>query len=211
MRELPLFPLGLVQFPTLPLDLQVFEPRYLELLEDIAENSPQEFGVVAISSGHEVGEENLHGLAEVGCAVRIDTSRRAGPRVLVHAVGTWRFDSIEIVDRGAPYLTARVRPLPDDESLVEEEKQAGEKLRTALLAYADAAGIEMDTLPADPDELAWLIAAGGPLNRSAQLRVLAAPRMERLDFLSRTLRRESQLLRATMTLPFVGDHRFTAN
>lgn len=209
-RELPIFPLGMVQFPGMPLDLRVFEPRYLQMLGDLADRDPQEFGVVAISSGHEVGPDNLHGLVNAGCAVRIEQTRRAGSRVLLRAVGTWRFDRIEIIERDTPYLTARVRPLPEDPVDEQDGAVAGE-LRSALTAYADAAELELGTVPADPDDLTWWVAAGGPLTRAEQLQVLSAPRAERLALLTRCLRRERLLLRSTNSVPFDSDRRPSTN
>ncbi|WP_432557891.1 LON peptidase substrate-binding domain-containing protein [Granulicoccus sp. GXG6511] len=209
-REVPLFPLGMVQFPGMPLELRIFEPRYLRLLEDLTGTEPREFGVVAISSGHEVGQENLHGIVPTGCAVRIDEIREAGSRVLLRATGTWRFDRIEIVDRATPYLMARVRPLPDDSAVDSDAGPVG-ALRAALLAYADAAGLELGTVPADPDELIWWLAAGGPFTQTERLRVLAAARAERLDLLTKCLRREAALLRSTGSVPFQGDRRQSTN
>lgn len=209
MRELPLFPLGMVPFPTVPLDLQVFEPRYLQLMEDLAGTNPREFGVVAITSGHEVGEDNVHGIATVGCAVRIRRLRRRGPRVLLEALGTWRFDSVEVLTSDTPYLVARVRPLVDEKPA--SATASGMRLRAAVVEYAQTAGLEIGTIPADPDELTWWLASGGPLSRSEQLGVLGGNREERLKLLIRVMRRESQLLRATDSLPFHGDRRFAEN
>lgn len=209
-REVPVFPLGMIQFPGLPLELQVFEPRYLALLRDLGDQGRQEFGVVGISSGHEVGEDNLHGIADIGCAVRIEQSRRLGPRVLLQAMGTWRFDSVEVLERETPYLMAHVRPLPDD-AVTAADGSAAAALRSALGAYADAAELELATVPADPDELSWWVAAGGPLTRTEQLQALAAPRLERLALLTRCLRREALLLRSTGSVPFDSDRRPSPN
>ncbi|MDO5498775.1 MAG: LON peptidase substrate-binding domain-containing protein [Propionibacteriaceae bacterium] len=209
-RELPLFPLGTVQFPGLPLDLQVFESRYLQLLEDLATGESQEFGIVAISSGHEVGAENLHGIAEVGCAVRIERTQPAGGRVVLRAIGTWRFGGIEIVDRGTPYLVARVQPLPQD-PVSAAEPEATDALRSALFAYATAADLQLGAVPADLDALGWWIAAGGPLTQAERLRLLGMARAERWELLGRWLRREARLLTSTHTVPFEGDRRQSIN
>ncbi|MDO5684186.1 MAG: LON peptidase substrate-binding domain-containing protein [Propionibacteriaceae bacterium] len=208
--DLPLFPLGMVQFPGMPLDLRIFEPRYLQLLDDLADAENPEFGIVAIVSGHEVGQENLHGMAQTGCAVRIEHQRPTSARVLLRAVGTWRFDQVEVVDRGTPYLMARVRRLPADPP---DAQLAGsvEPLQSALLAYADAAGIELGTIPADPDELIWWLAAGGPFTQTERLQVLAGQRSERIELLRGCLRREAMLLQSTSTVPFQGDRRQSPN
>lgn len=207
-RELPLFPLGMVQFPTLPLDLQIFEPRYLALLDDLELTEAREFGVVAIRSGHEVGADNLHRIAEAGCAVRVSSQRPTAGRVLLQARGTWRFDSIEVLESGKPYLMARVRPMPPDPPPARDD---GARLRTALLAYAAAAGVELRTIPAEPEELAWWAAAGGPLTLDEQLAALQALPEERIQLLVRCLRREASLLLNTGSVPFRPDRRAQSN
>ena len=55
MAATPMFPLGSVLLPGVPIPLRVFEPRYLTLvgrLLDEQEAEP-EFGVVLIERGHE--------------------------------------------------------------------------------------------------------------------------------------------------------------
>lgn len=207
-RELPLFPLGVVQFPTMPLDLQIFEPRYLALLNDLGSTGLREFGIVAIRSGHEVGADNLHRIAEAGCAVKIIDVRPTADRVLVQVRGTWRFDSIEILDTPKPYAMAKVRRLPDHPPHVDHEVAP---LRSALLAYASAAGVELHTIPAEPDELVWWTAAGGPLTLDEQLAILQASEQERIDLLARWLRREASLLLNTGSVPFRPDRRAQSN
>ncbi len=52
--RIPLFPLQRVLFPSVPLNLQIFEPRYLRLVkESLADARP--FGVVPIVQGREIG------------------------------------------------------------------------------------------------------------------------------------------------------------
>src|SRR5690348_16816172 len=53
-REAPMFPLGTVLFPHSVLPLHVFEPRYRAMMRDVLA-ADQEFGVVLIERGSEVG------------------------------------------------------------------------------------------------------------------------------------------------------------
>jgi Lon protease-like protein len=55
VTDLPMFPLGSVLFPHMPLPLRVFEERYLVMLSRILADDPAEFGVVLIERGQEVG------------------------------------------------------------------------------------------------------------------------------------------------------------
>ena len=52
---MPMFPLGSVLFPYMPLRLRVFEERYLIMLAELLKNEDSRFGVVLIERGREVG------------------------------------------------------------------------------------------------------------------------------------------------------------
>lgn len=118
--ELRLFPLHTVLFPGMALPLNVFEPRYLQLVEEcLREGEP--FGVVLIREGPEVG-----GFAvphDVGTTARIE---RAEPNILnqiaLSSRGERRFRITEL-HHDRPYLWA-------DAELVEESSdEAPEALR----------------------------------------------------------------------------------
>jgi len=82
---LPLFPLGTVVFPGMPLPLHVFEERYRRMLADRGESEPA-FGIVLLKSGSDSSvEQDIH---DVGTAARL-VSRR-----------TWRNGRSDIVIEG---------------------------------------------------------------------------------------------------------------
>ncbi|TDO93364.1 LON peptidase substrate-binding domain-containing protein [Enemella evansiae] len=207
--EFPLFPLGTLQVPGAVLRLQIFEPRYLELLSDLSELSPEqrEFGVVPIRQGHEVGPENLQSIAEAGCAVRILSAQPAGERMLVTAAGSWRFSIDRLLeDPDKPYLTAEVTRIRDREVSPEELVAPAERLRQAMQAYAAALGADDLELPEAPDELAWLIARDGPFPLSTGVELLADPDpVHRLRVLTKALQRETALVTHTHSVPFRMD------
>lgn len=67
--KIPLFPLNAVLYPSCNLDIQVFEPRYLDMVSAcLREEAP--FGVISLLSGSEVGG-GAKELSDVGCSVRI--------------------------------------------------------------------------------------------------------------------------------------------
>ena len=67
-KSIPLMPLKKVLFPRQEIVLQIFEERYKEMLSYCLENNEQ-FGVVLIDSGEEVGDEAIpHG---IGTTVKI--------------------------------------------------------------------------------------------------------------------------------------------
>src|SRR5437764_10932817 len=109
MTAPPLFPLGTVLFPGMPLPLHVFEQRYRDLVQDLlAAPEPRSFGVVAIREGHEVGTGSVRSLYDIGCVATLTQVQRfPDGRFAVMAVGTQRFRLVD-VDRARPYLRATV-------------------------------------------------------------------------------------------------------
>ncbi|NNG18946.1 LON peptidase substrate-binding domain-containing protein [Naumannella sp. ID2617S] len=212
--QIPLFPLGTVQVPGMVLNLQVFEPRYRELVADLLRRpeSEREFGVVTIRSGHEVGEQNLHSIAEVGCAVRVTTLREAEGRILLQAVGRWPFRVREVLESEHPYLTAEVEPVGLTEATDQRLAESGAGLVAALQAYARQRGGELGALPTDPEQLGWLVVAQGPLELADSLAALAEPDpVARLDRLRRRVRQETVLLGRTASVPFAADRNPSSN
>jgi Lon protease-like protein len=108
-RELPLFPLNTVLFPEMTLPLRIFEPRYLQMVEDCMREDAL-FGVVCIQSGPEVGGPALP--YTIGTTARIVGVERESPELLhVVTVGQERFRIRELVS-GKPYLVGKVEPFP---------------------------------------------------------------------------------------------------
>ena len=108
-RELPLFPLNVVLFPEMTLPLRIFEPRYLQMVEDCMREDAL-FGVVCIQSGPEVGGPALP--YTVGTTARIVGIERESPELLyIVTVGQERFRIRELVS-GKPYLVGKVEPFP---------------------------------------------------------------------------------------------------
>ena len=68
LADIPLFPLSAVLFPGGPLNLRIFERRYLDLVRDCARDGAG-FGVCLILSGREAGEAAVP--AAVGTLARI--------------------------------------------------------------------------------------------------------------------------------------------
>ena len=95
MATLPLFPLGTVLMPGGRLPLQIFEPRYVQLLRDLLDGQDERspvFGVVAIREGFEVGDDGVRALHPVGCgALLTQAAALEGERFLVVSEGTDRF------------------------------------------------------------------------------------------------------------------------
>lgn len=186
---MPMFPLGSVLFPHMPLPLRVFEPRYLSMLADILGDEPAEFGVVLIERGSEVGGGDVR--STVGAAARVTQLDSAGEAVLLIAQGDRRIRVSEWLD-DAPYPRAEVQDLPEPEwkdelaPLLEHAEQVVRR----VLRLADEAGEELRWpadvgLDADPAAAAWQLAAIAPLGPLDQLDLLGSESVGRL--LARTI------------------------
>lgn len=103
-----LFPLDLVLLPGQPLPLRIFEPRYKQLLDDCALDE-RPFGVCLADPANEV--LGWTGPRLVGCAARLTEVQELGTNLQVEAVGTRRFEVIEVIEPALP-------PLEDGEELV---------------------------------------------------------------------------------------------
>lgn len=107
MTVLAQFPLQSVLLPGMPLALQVFEPRYLALMEDIAAGDGR-FGVVMITRGSEVGGADQR--ADVGTVAQLVASAPTNDgRLMIEAVGTERFRVTRWLDDD-PYPRAEIEP-----------------------------------------------------------------------------------------------------
>jgi Lon protease-like protein len=200
MAVLPLFPLGTVLMPGARLPLQVFEPRYLQLLSDLVEHQderPPLFGVVAIREGFEVGDDGVSALYPVGCAARLTHAAAMGEdRFLIVSTGIARFH-LDTVDEaaGTPYLLGLVTWL--DEPLGDRDAVAdlATRLGTELKRYRDDVGAEPLEPPHDPAALAWWVPQAITLDLGDRQLLLAASDTEaRLRLALQLVRRERAVL-----------------
>ena len=197
MAQLPLFPLGTVLVPGATLPLQLFEPRYIELLSDLVNQMEvPEFGVVAIRQGHEVGPDAVRDLHEVGCVARVLQAAAVGDgRYLVLSTGVRRFrlDAL-VTGAGTAYLTGDVTFLEEGTGDADEVADLAERLGRELHAYATTVGAEEPEWPADPEELSYAVGTAVGLDLGDRQRLLAAADTEsRLRLGLSLVRRERQL------------------
>lgn len=172
----PMFPLGSVLFPHMPLPLRVFEPRYLRMLADLLDSDSPEFGVVLIERGHEVGGGDHR--FDVGTLARVvEVDAREG-FVGVVAQGTRRFTVTEWLSDD-PYPRADLADLPElewDEALADLRQGAEAEVRRALAAAAEfGAAWPVDVeLSDDPVAACWQLAAITPVGALDQVALLRA-------------------------------------
>jgi len=202
---LPLFPLGTVLFPGMSLPLQVFEPRYRELVNDLmAGPEPRVFGVVAIREGHEVGSEAVRSLYDVG-SVAVVRRVEALPdgRFALMTTGSRRYRIAEL-DESRAYLQARVELLDEPVGDRDSVERITEPVRDAYADYVATVG-DSDRqleLPEDPGLLSYLVAATMVIGLPERQELLeAATTAQRLAREHDLLNRELGLMRTLHTMP----------
>lgn len=218
-ERLPIFPLRTVLFPGRQLRLRVFEPRYRLMLEHHGAADPV-FGVVAIRSGSEVGDEP-ETFAIGTAATRLE--RRAMPDggigLLVR--GGSRF-VVTAADWDASYLSASVRWIDDlDVSHAPSADQAVKRITQLVGTYLSlmAPGMRMKgeslRFDGDPIALAYAVASNAPLPLERRQRLLEVAQPDLLlGELAAALDHEIALVLRTggaIALPGDARNRFTAN
>lgn len=105
---IPVFPLpGALLLPRARLPLNIFEPRYLAMLEDTLKTPHRLIGMIQPITVAEAGEAGR--LHQIGCAGRVTAFQETEDgRYLITLTGVSRFRLGERVEGFAPYLRARV-------------------------------------------------------------------------------------------------------
>ena len=177
VRELPLFPLPLVLFPGVPLPLHIFEERYRRLLADVrASNSL--FGLSYFVP--ETSAEDRPEVGHVGCATEvIDVQPLPDGRSNIMTLGVVRYRVEEYVERGEPYLVARVEFFEDEEEDAAIVGRRAEEVAELFMRIARAmrtANEERGALPElpqdDPERLSFLVAAVVEMDADSKQRLL---------------------------------------
>ena len=99
--RIPLFPLpGAVLMPRARMPLHLFEPRYLQLLEDTLKTDHRLIGMI---------QPEGDGLSAIGCAGRVVAFSETGDgRMMISLGAISRFRLQEVEEGFAPYLQGRV-------------------------------------------------------------------------------------------------------
>ncbi|WP_299672123.1 LON peptidase substrate-binding domain-containing protein [uncultured Roseobacter sp.] len=159
--ELPdtiaIFPLpGALLLPRARLPLHIFEPRYLQMLEDALKTPTRLIGMI---QPNEVPGRGGNGLHSIGCAGRImQFSETEDGRYLITLGGTSRFRVVQEVQGFTPYRRCDVKWDGFDRDLGPEEKDScfdRSEFMALLGRYFDARQLsaDWDTLKEADDEL----------------------------------------------------------
>jgi Lon protease-like protein len=196
--EVPLFPLGTVLFPHMPMALHIFEERYKAMMRD-CQRASTTFGIVAIQSGQETGGGAVP--YQVGTLAQIDEIEElpdGGYNLAV--VGASRFH-IDSVSHHRPYLVGSVHYLQDIPTPADDTERLAAAVTLAFRGYAgQLRGIGQEDpfefgLPSDPELLSYLVAAAMQVETAQRQRLLEIDgTADRLTACLRLLRREAALL-----------------
>lgn len=192
---MPVFALHSVLFPGQMMGLQVFEPRYLALVADLAHTA--RFVVVAIERGQEVG--GPYEPYRVGITVSVDAvddeDTGEGIRHL-QISGRDRMALIELL-RSDPYPVWQTEPYPDEGGAGTDDVQAATEALAAYLRATGEASGAMFSVPHDPVAASYVLAAATPGLVPQHQRLLEATGAgERLAAVRTVFRRETALVRA---------------
>lgn len=196
--DIPLFPLGTVLFPGMPLPLQVFEPRYLQLMRD-HENDAVPFGVALVQSARE--PQSVFPSHDIGTAAHLlNRVERPDGRIDIVVKGERRFRILE-VDASLPYSMATVEWLQEELGDLTEantllhivaaqfHRYAGGVARLTKRRFGEVA------IPEDPIRASYDLASRLPLHTWERQRLLQSKTaVERLSEVSYLAERELALL-----------------
>jgi len=197
VNELPLFPLSVVLFPGVPLPLHIFEPRYRQMLEDIRASNNL-FGLSYFDAS--TSEREVPEVGSVGCVAKVtDTQSFPDGRSNILTVGVIRYRIEEYVERGDPYLVARVSYFEDEaddsEAISESSREVAEtftRIARAVRTINDERANLPDIADTEPQRLSFLVAAAMEVDTEVkqdllELRV-TSERLRRLrDILARAV------------------------
>jgi len=102
-RKIPIFPLtGAVLFPGTQLPLNIFEPRYVQMIDDALASPGRLLGMIQPNNSNQNTQTNS--LKKVGCVGRISSFNEAeNDRYLITLTGLVRFEVDSEMDVTTPY------------------------------------------------------------------------------------------------------------
>lgn len=200
--RMPMFPLQSVLFPRAVLPLQIFEARYLQLVEDVLDGD-RRFGVVLIARGPEVGGgDQREAVGTVARVVRV--AALDDDRLTLVALGEQRLKVVDWLPDD-PYPAATVVEAdsggvgPGTDALIDRARRA---YRRTLAIASELGGRTADPepdLPEDARAAAWFLCDAAPLEQFDRQQLLEIDGVDqRLEALIEGLDVKAQLLLARL-------------
>jgi len=147
-QTIPVFPLpGALLLPRGQMPLNIFEPRYLAMVDDSMRDGHRLIGMIQPDATHP-GPEDRPNLFKVGCVGRITQLAETGDgRYLIHLTGIARFRVEEELRVATDYRQCRVSYVPFADDFIArkgEEQVDRKKLLEALSAFLKANNLKTD-------------------------------------------------------------------
>jgi Lon protease-like protein len=144
-QVIPVFPLdGALLLPHASRPLNIFEPRYLNMLDDVMA-AERIIGLVQTAPG---GSRDRPHLAHIGCAGRVTSfTETADGRYMINLTGVCRFKLGDELPTQGPYRQARVDFLPFADDLAPLPGDTGverQRLLDVLTRYLEHRGLRID-------------------------------------------------------------------
>jgi len=193
-QVIPVFPLdGALLLPGGDLPLQIFEPRYLNMIDDVMAGD-RLIGMIQSKPG---GDRERPSLARVGCAGRITSyAETSDGRYLITLSGVCRFEAGEELPIRTPYRQLRAAYAAyeadlDGGEMPEAPDGARNRFARALKRYLNHRELDIDWDTASTAPLGALVnslAMGLPFDRAEKQALLEAPTLiERFETLATLL------------------------
>lgn len=164
-QVIPVFPLaGAIVLPRGQLPLNIFEPRYLNMVDD-AMAGDRIIGMIQPAGGPVA----LPSLSPVGCAGRITSfAETSDGRYLITLTGVCRFRVLTELPSQAPYRLIRAQFAPFERDLTAVTDESGfdrHQFLDALRLYLEHRGLDID----------WDTAEGAPVEALINSLAMALP------------------------------------
>jgi uncharacterized protein len=133
------FPLpGALLLPRGHMPLNIFEPRYLAMVDDAFRGGSRLIGMIQPDPAHTGPDLNKPNLFHVGCVGRITQLAESGDgRYLIQLTGIARFRIDEELAVGTPYRQCRVSYQPFIEDFIARKGEEAVDRKTLLRTLAD--------------------------------------------------------------------------
>jgi uncharacterized protein len=146
---IPVFPLpGALLLPRGQMPLNIFEPRYLAMIDDALRSGHRLIGMIQPDPAHQTADETRPHLFRIGCVGRMTQFAESGDgRYLIQLTGVARFRIEEELDVVTPYRQCRVtyQPFADDFAPRKGEDEVDRKaLLRALTSFLKANNLKVD-------------------------------------------------------------------
>jgi uncharacterized protein len=182
---IPVFPLpGALLLPRGQMPLNIFEPRYLEMVDDAFRDGRRLIGMIQPDTSQPTSEDEP-GLFKIGCVGRITQLAESGDgRYLIQLTGVARFHVQEELDVATAYRQCRVSyaPFADDFIARKGEEDVDRKaLLDALSAFLKANDLkaDWDGIESAPNEaLVNALAMMSPYGPAEKQALLEAPNLK---------------------------------